>query len=222
MIPGRLRLLAGSVLLATVSLAILNGCSPAPKEKAAEPVPPPVEEPKPEPAPEVFRAKFTTTKGDFVIEVIRKWAPVAADRFYTLIKEDYYPGCPVYRVQPGFVVQWGISDSTRKSAKWNQEYLEDEPRTQSNTRGTVAFATSGPGSRTMQVFVNMGNNTPLNAQGFTPFGRVVSGMEVLAKMHSYGDDVDQGRLMREGGTYVEMFFPKMDRIRATELLPAAK
>lgn len=209
-----------AVLFLTVAalLMALASCSPAPKEKAAEAVPPPVEEAKPEPAPEVYRAKFTSTKGDFVIEVTRKWAPLAADRFYTLLKEDYYPGSPVYRVQPGFVVQWGISNSTRKSAKWNQEYMEDEPRTQSNTRGTVAFATSGPGSRTMQVFVNMGNNTPLNAQGFAPFGRVVSGMDVLAKMTSYGDRVDQGRLMREGGTYVEMFFPKMDRIEKTELL----
>lgn len=222
MLTIRLRRFAAALMLSAASLLLFHACSPAPKEKAAEPVPPPVEEPKPEPAPEVFRAKFTSTKGDFVIEVTRKWAPLAADRFYTLIKENYYPGCPVYRVQPGFVVQWGISDSNRKSAKWNQEYLEDEPRTQSNTRGTVAFATSGPGSRTMQVFVNMGNNTPLNAQGFTPFGRVVSGMDVLAKMHSYGDDIDQGRLMREGGTYVEMFFPKMDRIRAAELLPVAK
>lgn len=209
-----------AVLFLTVAalLMALASCSPAPKEKAAEAVPPPVEEAKPEPAPEVYRAKFTSTKGDFVIEVTRKWAPLAADRFYTLLKEDYYRGSPVYRVQPGFVVQWGISNSTRKSAKWNQEYMEDEPRTQSNTRGTVAFATSGPGSRTMQVFVNMGNNTPLNAQGFAPFGRVVSGMDVLAKMTSYGDQVDQGRLMREGGTYVEMFFPKMDRIEKTELL----
>ncbi len=211
--------LAVLFLAAAALLMALASCSPAPKEKAAEAVPPPVEEAKPEPAPEVYRAKFTSTKGDFVIEVTRKWAPLAADRFYTLLKEDYYPGSPVYRVQPGFVVQWGISNSTRKSAKWNQEYMEDEPRTQSNTRGTVAFATSGPGSRTMQVFVNMGNNTPLNAQGFAPFGRVVSGMDVLAKMTSYGDQVDQGRLMREGGTYVEMFFPKMDRIEKTELLP---
>lgn len=210
-----------AVLFLTVAalLMALASCSPAPKEKAAEAVPPPVEEAKPEPAPEVYRAKFTSTKGDFVIEVTRKWAPLAADRFYTLLKEDYFPGSPVYRVQPGFVVQLGISNSTRKSAKWNQEYMEDEPRTQSNTRGTVAFATSGPGSRTMQVFVNMGNNTPLNAQGFAPFGRVVSGMDALAKMTSYGDQVDQGRLMREGGTYVEMFFPKMDRIEKTELLP---
>ncbi|MCL4783771.1 MAG: peptidylprolyl isomerase [Bryobacterales bacterium] len=197
---------------------LLAGCSTSPKEKAAESVPPPVEEAKPEPAPAVYRAKFTSSKGDFVIEVTRKWAPLAADRFYTLLKDDYYPGSPVYRVQPGFVVQWGISNSPRKSSKWNQEYLEDEPRTQSNTRGTVAFATSGPGSRTMQVFVNMGNNTPLNAQGFTPFGRVVSGMETLAKMKSYGDDVDQGRLMREGGTYAEMFFPKMDRIEKAEIV----
>lgn len=211
-------ILAVLFLAAAALLMALASCSPAPKEKAAEAVPPPVEEAKPEPAPEVYRAKFTSTKGDFVIEVTRKWAPLAADRFYTLLKEDYYPGSPVYRVQPGFVVQWGISNSTRKSAKWNQEYMEDEPRTQSNTRGTVAFATSGPGSRTMQVFVNMGNNTPLNAQGFAPFGRVVSGMDALAKMTSYGDQVDQGRLMREGGTYVEMFFPKMDRIEKTELL----
>ncbi|MDZ7637932.1 MAG: peptidylprolyl isomerase [Bryobacterales bacterium] len=211
------------ILSASLSAAIAfgwAGCSPAPREKAAEPVPPAVEEVKPEPAPDVYRAKFSSSKGDFVIEVNRKWAPLAADRFYALLKDDYYPGAPVYRVQPGFVVQWGISNSTRKSAKWNQEYLEDEPRTQSNTRGTVAFATSGPGSRTMQVFVNMGNNTPLNAQGFTPFGRVVSGMDVLSKMKSYGDDIDQGRLMREGGTYVEMFFPKMDRIEKAELLPA--
>lgn len=207
--------------LASTALAIaLVSCSPAPKEKGAEAVPPPVEEVKPEPAPEVYRAKFTSTKGDFVIEVTRKWAPLAADRFYALLKDDYYSGCPVYRVQPGFVVQWGISNSTRKSAKWNQEYLEDEPRTQSNTRGTVAFATSGPGSRTMQAFVNMGNNTPLNAQGFTPFGKVVSGMDTLAKMKSYGEGVDQGRLMREGGTYIEMFFPKMDRIEKAELLTA--
>lgn len=206
-------------LLIVLALTIF-GCSPAPKEKTAEVAPPPVEEPEPEPAPDVYRAKFTSTKGDFVIEVTRKWAPMAADRFYTLLKENYYAGCPVYRVRPGFVVQWGISNSPGKTSKWNQEYMEDEPRTQSNLRGTVAFASSGPDSRTMQIFVNMGNNTPLNAQGFVPFGRVLSGMDSLAKMMSYGDQIDQSRLMREGGSYVEMFFPKMDRIEKAEILPA--
>lgn len=206
-------------LLIVLALTIF-GCSPAPKEKTAEVAPPPVEEPEPEPAPDVYRAKFTSTKGDFVIEVTRKWAPMAAARFHTLLKENYYAGCPVYRVRPGFVVQWGISNSPGKTSKWNQEYMEDEPRTQSNLRGTVAFASSGPDSRTMQIFVNMGNNTPLNAQGFVPFGRVLSGMDSLAKMMSYGDQIDQSRLMREGGSYVEMFFPKMDRIEKAEILPA--
>lgn len=209
-----------SIAFVAAFVFMLFGCSPTPKEKTAEVSPPPVEEAKPEPAPDVYRAKFTSSKGNFVIEVTRTWAPMAADRFYTLLKENYYAGCPVYRVQPGFVVQWGISNSPGKTSKWNQEYMDDEPRTQSNVRGTVSFATSGPGSRTMQVFVNMGNNTPLNAQGFVPFGKVLSGMDVLAKMHSYGDQIDQSRLMREGGSYVEMFFPKMDRIESAEILAA--
>ncbi len=219
MISRRYSIGISMTLLIALALTIF-GCSPAPKEKTAEVAPPPVEEPEPEPAPDVYRAKFTSTKGDFVIEVTRKWAPMAADRFYTLLKENYYAGCPVYRVRPGFVVQWGISNSPGKTSKWNQEYMEDEPRTQSNLRGTVAFASSGPDSRTMQIFVNMGNNTPLNAQGFVPFGRVLSGMDSLAKMMSYGDQIDQSRLMREGGSYVEMFFPKMDRIEKAEILPA--
>lgn len=219
MISRRYSIGISMTLLIALALTIF-GCSPAPKEKTAEVAPPPVEEPEPEPAPDVYRAKFTSTKGDFVIEVTHKWAPMAADRFYTLLKENYYAGCPVYRVRPGFVVQWGISNSPGKTSKWNQEYMEDEPRTQSNLRGTVAFASSGPDSRTMQIFVNMGNNTPLNAQGFVPFGRVLSGMDSLAKMMSYGDQIDQSRLMREGGSYVEMFFPKMDRIEKAEILPA--
>lgn len=219
MISRRYSIGISMTLLIALALTIF-GCSPAPKEKTAEVAPPPVEEPEPEPAPDVYRAKFTSTKGDFVIEVTRKWAPMAAARFHTLLKENYYAGCPVYRVRPGFVVQWGISNSPGKTSKWNQEYMEDEPRTQSNLRGTVAFASSGPDSRTMQIFVNMGNNTPLNAQGFVPFGRVLSGMDSLAKMMSYGDQIDQSRLMREGGSYVEMFFPKMDRIEKAEILPA--
>ncbi len=220
MFSSRRQKLTALVLPLIAIGALLQSCSTAPSEKAAEPVPPPVEEPKPEPAPESYRAQFTTNKGDFVIEVTRKWAPLAADRFYTLLKENYYAGCPLYRVRPGFVVQWGISNSPGKSAKWSQEYMPDEPRTVSNTRGTVAFAASGKDSRTMQVFVNMGNNAQLNSQGFAPFGKVISGLDVLNKLQSYGENVDQSRLMREGGIYQEMFFSKMDRIEKTVLLRA--
>ena len=210
-----------SAIILLVLLAFLFACSPAPAPKeSAEAIPPPVEEPKPEPTPATYQASFETTKGNFVIEVTREWAPLAADRFYALLKDDYYSGCPLYRVRPGFVVQWGISNSPRKTNKWNQEYIEDEPRKMSNTRGTVTFAASGKDSRTMQVFVNMGNNAPLDKQGFVPFGKVVSGMDVLAKLTSFGEKVNQSQLMREGGMYVDMFFPKMDRIKKASLVVA--
>lgn len=199
-------------------LSWMTGCSPeAPKEKA-EALPPPVEEPAPQPVPEKYRAKFVTTKGEFVVEVTSAQAPLAAERFFRLLEEDYYSGCPLYRVRPGFVVQWGISDSPRKTAKWNQEYMPDEPVKVSNTRGAVSFAASGKDSRTMQVFVNLGNNAPLDKQGFSPFGRVISGMDVFAKLQSYKEDINQSQFIREGGGYIEMFFPKMDRVTKAELM----
>jgi cyclophilin family peptidyl-prolyl cis-trans isomerase len=207
-------------VMGLVGLLMLAGCrGEAPKENAA--VPPPVEReaPAPTPVPEKFRAKFVTTEGEFVIEVTRELAPLAAERFFRLLEEDYYAGCYFYRVRPGFVVQWGISDSPRKTAKWNQEYMVDEPVKAPNSRGTVSFAASGKDSRTIQVFVNLGNNAPLDKQGFSPFGRVISGMDVFAKLHSYKQDVNQGQFVREGGGYIEMFFPKMDKITKAELLP---
>ncbi|MCW5965665.1 MAG: peptidylprolyl isomerase [Bryobacterales bacterium] len=214
----RLLSLLGAGSLSILSLLLGSCASEAPKEKA-EAVPPPVAEPPaPTPVPEKYRAKFATTKGEFVIEVTRSLAPLAAERFYRLLEENYYAGCPVYRVRPGFVVQWGISDSPRKTNKWNQEYMPDEPTKLSNTRGTVSFAASGKDSRTMQVFVNLGNNAPLDKQGFSPFGRVISGMDVFAKFQSYRDDINQSQFIREGGSYIEMFFPKMDRITNAELL----
>ncbi len=198
---------------------MLAGCgSEAPKEKA-EAVPPVVEvAPAVTPVPEKYRAKFISSKGEFVIEVNREQAPLAAERFFRLLEEDYYAGCYLYRVRPGFVVQWGISNSPRKTAKWNQEYLLDEPVKVPNARGAVSFAASGKDSRTMQVFVNLGNNGPLDKQGFSPFGRVISGMDVFTKLHSYKEDINQSQFVREGGGYIEMFFPKMDQITKTELI----
>ncbi len=206
--------------VAILCLLFLGSCSSEAPKETAEAVPPAAEQPEPTPVPAKFQGKFVTSKGEFVIEVNTEDAPVAAERFFRLLESDYYSGCPLYRVRPGFVAQWGISDSPRKTAKWHYDYLTDEPRKLSNTRGTVAFAAAGKDSRTMQVFVNLGNNTPLNNQGFAPFGKVVSGMDVFAKLQSYGENVNQGQLVREGGSYVEMFFPKMDRITKAELILA--
>lgn len=204
--------------LVLLGLLLLGSCSSeAPKGKVAE-TPAVVEEPKPEPVPAKYRARFETTKGEFVVEVTSPDAPLASERFYRLLESNYYSGSPLYRVRPGFVVQWGISDSPIKTQKWNMEYMRDEPAKMKNTRGTVSFATSGKDSRTMQVFVNLGNNAALDKQGFTPFGKVVSGLDVFAKLQSYGDNVNQSQLVREGGVYVDMNFPKMDRIRKAELV----
>ena len=60
-------------------------------------------------APETYDVSFATTKGDFVVHVVRAWAPLGADRFYNLVKNGYYDGVHFFRVIPGFVVQFGLS-----------------------------------------------------------------------------------------------------------------
>src|ERR1700750_1319217 len=103
-------------------------------------------------APAVFRARFTTTKGPFVVTVHRAWAPRGADRFYNLVRAGFYNGQRLFRVVPGFVVQWGISGSPKVAAAWQSANIPDDPVRHSNTRGSITFATAGPDTRTTQVF----------------------------------------------------------------------
>src|ERR1700676_3496007 len=71
-------------------------------------------------APETYRAKFTTSKGDFVVEVTRAWAPLGADRFYNLVKGGYFDGAPFYRVIANFMVQFGFSPNPAVSKAWDK------------------------------------------------------------------------------------------------------
>jgi peptidyl-prolyl cis-trans isomerase A (cyclophilin A) len=180
-----------------------------------------------EKAPETYRAKFATTKGDFVIEVTRSWAPNGADRFYNLVKNGYYDGCSFFRVVYGFMVQFGINGDPALNAIWSEARIPDDPVTQKNLRGMVTFATAGPGTRTAQVFINYADkNTNLDSQGFAPFGKVVEGMDVVNKLFSgYGEGApsghgpDQNRIQKEGNAYLAKSFPKLDAIKTATIVP---
>src|SRR6266481_2360468 len=145
-------------------------------------------------APDSFRARFSTTQGDFVIAVHRAWAPQGVDRFYNLVRSGFYDGVRFFRVIPGFMAQFGIHGDTAVTAAWRQRVIPDDPVRRSNQRGMVTFATAGPGTRTTQVFINYRDNNRLDSDGFTPFGEVVEGMAVVDALYGgYGEGAPQGR-----------------------------
>jgi peptidyl-prolyl cis-trans isomerase A (cyclophilin A) len=177
-------------------------------------------------APAVFNARFTTSKGDFVVQVTRAWSPRGADRFYNLVRYHFFDGAAFFRVLPGFVVQFGISARPEVSRVWEEAKIADDPVTQSNTRGMLTFATAGPNTRTTQVFINLGNNPNLDGMGFSPFGKVTSGMDLIDKLYSEygegqpsGNGPDQGRLQKEGKAYLEKSFPLLDTIKTAVIVP---
>lgn len=171
-------------------------------------------------APDRYKAKFATTKGDFVVEVQRDFAPQGADRFYNLVKIGFFDGTRFFRVVPGFVVQWGIhGDGQKVMQRWRDANIPDDPVKESNKLGTITFATSGPNSRSTQVFINYADNTKLDAMGFAPFGKVVQGMEVVQALHAgYGQTPDQGRIQTEGNAYLEQQFPQLDQVKKAEIV----
>jgi peptidyl-prolyl cis-trans isomerase A (cyclophilin A) len=170
-------------------------------------------------APDSFRARFTTTKGDFVIAVHRAWAPLGADRFYNLVRSGYFDGVRFFRVVPGFMAQFGIHGDTAVTRAWRERRIPDDPVRRTNIRGMVTFATAGPGTRTTQVFINYRNNDRLDAMGFAPFGQVVEGMGVVDSLYgAYGDappggrGPDQYRMHVEGEKYLARQFPRLDKV----------
>jgi len=173
-----------------------------------------------EQAPASYKVKFDTTKGAFVIQVTRAWAPNGADRFYNLVKNGFFDDVRFFRVISGFMVQFGINGDPQLSARWRQAQIKDDPVTQSNKRGMITFATAGPNTRTTQVFINFADNTNLDGMGFAPFGRIVSGMNVVDAINAeYGEGAprgrgpDQGKLQNEGNAYLAREFARMDYVK---------
>jgi peptidyl-prolyl cis-trans isomerase A (cyclophilin A) len=171
-------------------------------------------------APAVFKAKFTTTAGDFVVEVHRDWAPLGADRFYNLVRNGYFTNASFFRVVPGFVVQFGLSANPAVNNVWKEAKIQDDPVLQSNKRGFLVFATAGPNTRTTQLFINFADNTRLDSMGFAPFGKVAEGMDVVDKIYpGYGESPRQDLLTDQGDTYVAANFPKIDKIKLARIVP---
>jgi peptidyl-prolyl cis-trans isomerase A (cyclophilin A) len=210
------------VMLAAVAASAATAKKPATKPAAKKSLDPAKLTAK---APEVFKARFETTKGPFVIEVHRAWAPHGADRFYNLVANGYYDDTRFFRVMDGFMAQFGINGDPAVNAVWRDANIPDDPVKQSNTPGMVTYATRGPNTRTTQLFINFGNNSFLDPQGFTPFGKVVEGMEVVQALYSgYGDappggsGPDQGRAQLEGNKYLAKEFPKLDVIKTARIV----
>jgi peptidyl-prolyl cis-trans isomerase A (cyclophilin A) len=213
-----------SVLLLVFVAVLAAGCG----EKTSSPASPPKALLDPSKltatAPRQFTATFKTTAGTFVVEVHRTWSPHGADRFYNLVKNDFYDGQKVFRVVPHFVVQFGISPYPEVSQAWQTADIpDDQVGKLHNRRGTVDFASAGPNTRTTQIFVNTADNLQLDAAGFTPIGEVTSGMGAVDALYSgYGDapTQDQAQMAAEGNAYLEKQWPKLDTIEsATVALP---
>jgi peptidyl-prolyl cis-trans isomerase A (cyclophilin A) len=178
--------------------------------------------------PSSYKVLFSTSKGDFTVEVHRDWSPKGADRFLELVKSGFYDDARFFRVirtpRP-FMAQFGISGDPAVTAKWTNANLEDDPVKEHNTRGRITFATAGPNTRTTQLFINYGDNSRLDAQGFSPFGEVVSGMEVVDQLYAdYGEGApsgmgpDQERIEKEGNAYLKKDFPNLDYIKAARVV----
>ena len=179
-----------------------------------------------EAAPAVFRVRFETTEGDFVMEVHRDWAPTGVDRFYGLVRTGFYDDSRVFRVRAGFIVQFGLPGDPAVAAVWRDRAMPDDPVVLSNTKGFVAYAMTGPDTRTTQLYVNLADNSRLDDQGFAPIATVVEGMDVVEQLYSeYGEAAgggmrggNQGRILAEGNAHLDVDFPNLDRLISATLV----
>jgi homoserine O-acetyltransferase len=211
----------GIILLA--ALTVLGGQTPNTEERAAA-----LHNPKHplwnHPAPEVYRVQLDTTKGKIILEVTRYLAPRGADRFYHLVETGFYDDSRFFRVIKGRFAQFGIPGNPEIAAVWQNMHIPDDPVRASNVRGTFAYAMTGPDTRTTQIYINTGDQSRQDAEGFAPFGKVVEGMDVVDSLYSgYAEDSGggmragrQGRLFEEGNAYLDREFPRLDKlVRAT-------
>ena len=224
--PVRMPTISRSILrVACVTLALTSACARGSRNDS--PLANPTAQQLAERAPDTVRVRFETSKGPFVVEAYRAWSPNGVDRFYQLSKMGFFDGVRFFRVISGFMAQFGMHGDPAVTSAWYDRAIPDDPVAHSNARGTITFATRGPNSRTTQLFISYRDNGNLDAMGFTPFGVVTEGMNVVDSLYSgYGDGAPDGQgpdqdIMRaQGNAYLQRGFPKLDYItKATVLSP---
>lgn len=176
-------------------------------------------------APDSFVVRLETSKGDIDLMVHRDWAPRGADRLYGLVTLGYYDGVRFFRAVPNFVVQFGLAADPAATATVRERRIADDSVRRSNVRGTMSFATSGPNTRTAQLFINLKDNQRLDRLGFAVLAQVVAGMDVVDSLYTgYGEGAPRGqgptqeRIAKEGERYLAKDFPLLDQVRRTTVV----
>ena len=218
-------------LVALLALGLLGCAGQGNGSRDADPAVPTAEGRTPAAAVDAidpYQVKLTTSKGDVVIQVHPEWAPHGAARFRELVELGFYDDCRFFRVIDGFMAQIGMNGDPAVNSRWQENRIPDDPVKQSNTRGTVTFATSGPDSRTTQFFINfVDNGLSLDRQGFSPFGEVIEGMDVIDSLYNrYGEGApngfgpSQGMIAQRGNEYLNSQFPLLDYIQTATIVGA--
>ena len=171
------------------------------------------------PCPDSFRVAFETNRGTFVVAVERAWAPHGADRFYQLAASNFFDEQRFFRVLSGYIAQFGAAADPKINELWKGKTIPDDPRRESNVRGTVSFAAEGPNSRNHSLFINLKNNPKLDAQNFVPIGRVVEGMPIADAINDqYGESPKYHLIASLGNSYLQRMFPKLDYIKTARVV----
>jgi peptidyl-prolyl cis-trans isomerase A (cyclophilin A) len=214
--PAHLRRLLAILCVSVIAIACSKDSPPQKSDSARAP------SAAATPAPDSFRVAFETTRGSFVVDVIRAWSPRGVDRFHELVNAGYFTDIAFIRVLPGFVAQFGMHGDPAVNRRWDDRPILDDPVVQSNKRGTIVFATSGPNTRGNQFFINYSDNMRLDGLGFSPFGRVVDGMSVVDSIYAgYRETPDQSRVAAEGNAYLKRAFPRLDYIKSARIVGPA-
>jgi peptidyl-prolyl cis-trans isomerase A (cyclophilin A) len=173
-----------------------------------------------EQAPPTFQAAFDTSKGRFVVEVHREWAPAGADRFYNLVKNGFFDDVRFFRVIEGQLAQFGMHGNPKVQEAWRDAVVRDDPVRHGNVRGSVSFASRGPNTRTTQLFINLRDNSAYDRLGFAPFAEVVMGIDVVDSLYGgYEERPEQPLIDEEGNAYLTREFPNLDYVKKAAILP---